>query len=152
VEKDRTSEKLFSEAESLVESLGIKLIDLSVTRHGRSSHIAAVIYSPGGTGIDQCSAVHRLLHPRFQVLLDEAEPTVEVSSPGMDREFKNPREYGIFQGRGIKAYSRAKSDWVKGILSSFDGEKVVIASETGPLTLPLADIAKARLDYSQEVR
>jgi ribosome maturation factor RimP len=152
VEKERTSEQLAREAESLVESKGYKLVDFNLTRRGRSTHIAVVIYSPGGTGIDECSAVHRLLHARFQVLLGEAEPSLEVSSPGMEREFRSPREYLIFQGRGVKAYSRAKSDWVRGILASFDGETVVIATEKGPEGLNLADIAKARLDYSQEVR
>ena len=152
MEKEKTSENLFSEAESLVESLGFKLVDFNLTRRRRSSHISVVIYSSGGTGIDECSAVHRLLHSRLQVLLGEAEPSLEVSSPGMEREFKSPREYEIFLGWGMRAYSRSKSDWVKGILSSFDEETVVIVSENGPENLSLADIAKARLDYSQEVR
>lgn len=152
VEKDKASDSLFNEAESLVRSMGFQLVDFCLTRRGRVSYASAVIYSRDGTGIDECAAVHRLLHPRLQVLLGEAEPSLEVSSPGMEREFRSQREYLIFQGRGVKAFSRSRSDWVRGILSGFDGHTVVLSTESGDAALPLDDIAKARLDYSQEVR
>lgn len=152
MEKDRANDSLFGEAESLVQSLGFQLVDFAVTRRGRSSHASVVIYSKEGTGIDECASVHRLLHPRLQVLLGESEPSLEVSSPGLEREFKTHREFLIFLGRGIKAYSRSRSDWVCGILSGFDGGTVSISAEGGVVALPLEDVAKARLDYSQEVR
>jgi ribosome maturation factor RimP len=152
VENERSFDTLFSEAESLVQSLGYELVDFNLIRHRGSSQVKVVILAPGGTGIAECSAVHRLLHSRFQVLLGEAEPSLEVSSPGLDREIKKAREYRIFLGKGIRAFSRAKSDWVAGILSGFDGDSVSIVTQSGAVSLQLQDIAKARLDYTQEVR
>jgi ribosome maturation factor RimP len=147
-----TEEDLFGDVEALAKGLGFELVEFSVSRHKGSCQARAVIYAQSGTGISECSRFHRILLPRLEVLLSDQDLSLEVSSPGIERSFKSDREYGIFKGRGVRAYSRSMSDWVCGILSGFDGETISI-SRRGEKDVALGrlDIAKARLDHSQEV-
>lgn len=151
MDEESGKEGVFQDIEALVRSAGCELVEFTLSRHRGSSQVRAVIYAPGGTGIQECAAVHRLMQSRLQVLLGEQEPSVEVASPGTERVFKTEREYGIFKGRGVRLYSRERSDWVAGILAGCDGKSVTVRTRTGEVALNLDDVAKARLDHSQEV-
>jgi ribosome maturation factor RimP len=151
VEVQQTEDAFFTEARELVESLGYQLIELTLGKHKGSVQARAIIYAPSGTGVDECTKVHRLLYPRIQVLYNDSDPEIEVSSPGMERLLKYPREFSIFQGKGIRIYSRAENAWSAGILSGFDGKTVSLSVKGSVKNYELADIVKARLDYSQEV-
>ena len=57
-----------------------------------------------GVDIDDCEKVHRTIDP----LIDEADPIedpyyLEVSSPGLERELKEPWHYEKYLGRAVTA-------------------------------------------------
>lgn len=61
------------------------------------------IYRPEGVSLDDCEAVSNMLDP----LLDEADPIAEpyylsVSSLGLDRPLKKPRDYERRVGSEVK--------------------------------------------------
>lgn len=143
---------LFSEAEALARGLGYELVEFTLSRHRSATQVRAVIYRPSGVGIRECTEYHRALAARLQVLLGEVDPYLEVSSPGTERTIKDRREYRIFCGRGLRAYLRSKGEWVSGIVVGQDEAQLFLENKEGRLCLPFEDIAKARLDSSQEVR
>jgi ribosome maturation factor RimP len=151
VEEQQSDEPFFDEARELVETLGYRLVDLAVTRRGASVQVRLVIFSPTGTGVNECSRVHRLICPRIQVLFGDADPEIEVSSPGLERVLRSPHEFGIFVGKGLRLYSRSLGDWVAGLIDACDGSVVTLNVKGASRVFPISDIAKARLDYSQEV-
>jgi ribosome maturation factor RimP len=148
----RKEDKLFGEIEALVTSLGYGLVEFQVSRHRGSVQARAVIYREGGTGTKECSAAHKLIYPRLQVLLENPDPSLEVASPGVDRILKDPEEFGLFLGRGIRVWTKDASDWAKGRIESFDGVSVAVRDGERLAEIPVESVVKARLDYSQEVR
>jgi ribosome maturation factor RimP len=140
----------YQDVAPIVERLGYSLVDLVVAKKGGRFQVRVVIYSPKGTGIKECSDVHRLLQARLEVSTNERDPYIEVTSPGIDRTFRNAREFGVFIGRGVKLYRSADDQWTGGIISRYENGTVFLTTKDGVLDVPIGDVQKAKLDYSQE--
>jgi ribosome maturation factor RimP len=110
-----------------------------------------VVYKKEGIGTDDCSRAHRAVMPGLELAFPDQDLYVEVASPGVDRQIKDASEFGIFIGRGVRCYRTDISDWTAGVIAAADQERLTVRSGTGETVLPYAAIAKARLDYSQEV-
>jgi ribosome maturation factor RimP len=136
--------------EELLSGIGLALVELNISRNRGSTQVRAVIYSPTGTGIDQCSKAHKLILPRLQVLLNEEDFHLEVASPGVDRWIRSEREYSIFAGRGVKVLLRDEKEWLGGRIVQAYSAAVTIRGPSGEQTVEYGAIAKARLDYAQE--
>jgi ribosome maturation factor RimP len=144
------SEKLFVELEPLLTEAGLNLVDLSVNRRGGSVQVRATIYSPMGTGIDECAKAHRIAYPRIIEILAHPEPSLEVASPGIDRVLRSAREWSIFKGKGVRVLLRGEQEWLRGRIKGLDGGSVLLDLPTGPRAVGLEAISKARLDSSGE--
>jgi ribosome maturation factor RimP len=143
-------ERAFAELEGLLSGAGLRLVELGLSRHHGSLRARAVVYAPGGTGIEECACAHRIARAMLQERLGEEDPYLEVSSPGIDRVLKSPREWAIFRGKGVRVLPVEGGDWISGRIGAVEGGKVVIAGAGGEAVLDIAGIAKARLDSSQE--
>jgi ribosome maturation factor RimP len=147
----REGEPLFDSIKPVVQGLGLALVDVSVSRHKRSVQVRAVIYKVGTVGVEDCSQVHQAILPRLELAFPGQDILVEVSSPGIDRVIKDGSELVHYIGRGIKCFRRDISDWSAGILRSVDETHLVLQGKDGMIDLGYECIAKAKLDYSQEV-
>jgi ribosome maturation factor RimP len=107
-----------------------------------------------GVGLEHCEAVARQLSPLLDALeFGSGRYTLEVSSPGLDRQLHRPRDYQRFAGRLARVQFRhaetGRKRTVVGRLGEFAGGDVVGLEdrETGErLTIPLASIIVARLE------
>jgi ribosome maturation factor RimP len=70
---------------------------------------------------------------------------VEVGTPGLERNLKYRRELGFYVGKKIKLYLAGASDWEEGLLISFDGDTVTFETKTGPQSVTVDRIHKAKL-------
>ncbi|MBO8457548.1 MAG: ribosome maturation factor RimP [Spirochaetes bacterium] len=142
----------FKDARDVVESLGYRLVEFNCIKGSNGWQVRAVVLNPeGGTGIDDCSKVHRILQTRMEVLLDTQDLYMEVTSPGLDRNIKNCAEFEIFKDFGIRIWYVPLSDWVYGTIRSSDNEKITLLCSDGTeKVFPYGEIGKAKLDYSQE--
>lgn len=143
-------ERLSAEFEQLLRGAGLDLVELVSSRHRGSVQVRAVVYSRTGTGTKECVTAHRLIYPRLQIIFAIEDPYLEVTSPGIDRVLKTPREYGIFAGKGIKILLRDETEWIHGRLVGLEEEKLIIDGRDGRESYALAEVAKARLDSTQE--
>jgi len=137
--------------ETVLKGLGFSLIELSVSRHRGSVQIRAVIYNKKGIGTDDCSKVHRAVMPRLELAFEGQDVYLEVSSPGIDRLLKDADEFACFLGRGVRCYRTDITEWTKGLLESVNEEEITLKTNEGIISLKLENIAKAKLDSSQEV-
>lgn len=120
-------------AKPVVEGLGFELVDVEYVREGAQWYLRILIDKPGGITLEDCEAVHRPISSR----LDEADPIaqaymLEVSSPGVERPFKTPKDYekAIGQQVQIRFYKPVDgSKTAEGILEAFDGENVTILAD-----------------------
>lgn len=147
----RGADPLYDFLLPIVKGMGMSLVDLSVSRHKGSVQIRLIVYKPGSIGVDECSKVHRAVLPRLELQFPGQDLYVEVSSPGIDRNIKDASEFMHYFGRGIKCFRTDISDWSAGILESADEKGLVLKKGDNRMNVSYEIIAKAKLDYLQEV-
>jgi ribosome maturation factor RimP len=144
------SDALFAKLEPLLAEAGLVLVDLIVSRHHGSAQVRMTVYSPKGTGTNECAKAHRIAYPEAQAFLAHPDPSLEVASPGIDRVLRSAREWAIFKGKGVSVLLRGEQEWLRGRIAGVDGESVSLACADGPRVIGLEAVSKARLDSSQE--
>jgi ribosome maturation factor RimP len=144
------SDRLFTELEPLLSEAGLKLVELSVSRHRGSVQVRITVFSPRGTGTAECAKAHRIAYPKAVDVLVHSDPGLEVSSPGIDRALRSDREWAIFSGKGVRVLLRDEQEWFGGRIQSADGRTVTLACPGGSRVIELEAVSKARLDSSQE--
>jgi ribosome maturation factor RimP len=137
-----------SSIETLLAKIGLSLLEFSVSRHKGSVAVKAVVYASSGTGTEECAKAYRLILPQVQLVYGTQNPTIEVSSPGIDRIIKHPREWKAFLGKRVKILLAHSDDWISGTLKTMEEGKVSIEGAQGLEVIELASIQKARLDAS----
>jgi ribosome maturation factor RimP len=137
-----------NEVEPILGGMGFRLVECSVARLKGAPRVILVIYRAEGVGIDECAEVSRLVFPRLQTMEGLADAGLEVSSPGIDRTFKNVAEYSIFAGRGVRILASGETEWIGGVIEK--AEKGMLELKTGGIvkSYPLDSIRRARLDHS----
>jgi len=144
------SDTLFAKLEPLLSRAGLKLVDLAVSRRRGAAAVRMTIYSPKGTGTDECAKASRIAYAEAQAVLGDPDPSLEVASPGIDRVLRSDREWEIFKGRGVSVLLKGEAERVRGRILGLDGKVVRLACAEGPRAIELEAVAKAKLDSSQE--
>jgi ribosome maturation factor RimP len=137
--------------EPVLEGLGLRLLELTVSRHRGSVQIRAVIYNGSSIGTEDCSKAHRTITPKLELAFTGQDIYLEVSSPGINRLIREGAEFVNYTGRGVRCYRTDISDWTAGILESAGESGIVLKTKEGVTKLDFEIIAKAKLDPSQEV-
>jgi len=143
-----TEKELREMVAPVVEGLGFRLVELGLHRSHSGSKVHVVIYRGEGVGVDDCAALSRNLKPRLELEAGLGEVGLEVSSPGLERVLKDPLEYQIFRGRGMRLWLRDAADWLDGINEGITDGAVDFASGGRRLSIRLEEIVKAKLDAS----
>lgn len=102
-----------------------------------------------GMGVEDCAAISR----HVSALLEVEDPiegsyTLEVSSPGIDRPLMKAADYTRFAGHVAKVelkYARENRRRFTGTIKGLEGEAVVLDTDEGSVSLPLAEIDRAKL-------
>ena len=137
--------------EPLLTGLGFSLVDLSIARLSGSTRVNVVIYRKEGVGVDECAEISGMLFPRLETIDALADPSLEVSSPGIDRPLRRPSEYGIFCGRGVRILAGDATEWTGGIIDRVEAGTLWLRKGKEIRGFAISGIRKARLDYSVEV-
>jgi len=131
--------------ETTLPPMGYELV--AWEKSARSGLVRVFIDKPKGVDVEDCARVSNHLTRLFAVENVDFE-RLEVSSPGLDRPLTKEADYVRFAGEEVDLRLAAPIDnarRVKGILRGFADGAVRIETGTGTLTIPLADISKARL-------
>lgn len=145
-------DKLRKELASAAEQADCELLHVEF----KGSTLRLVLDRPEGIGLADCQSVSR----RVAALLDslEFDPgryVLEVTSPGLDREFYGPHDYERFVGRLVRVRfqdsSTGRPRTVVGRLATYEsvhgGRITVVVTEDGQeLLIRLDEIEKARLE------
>lgn len=89
-------------AQPVADELGLTLWDVRFVKEGASWYLRYIIDKDGGAGLDDCVALSRRLNP----MLDEADPipqsySLEVSTPGVERELTRPEHFAYCEGWAV---------------------------------------------------
>lgn len=148
---DNLAREVRDMVEPVLAGMGYALVEIAVGRRKTGSFVGVVIYRREGVGVDDCAAVSDLLLPRLETMESLPDVSLEVSSPGIERTIRSPEEYGIFQGRGVRLLAGIETEWQTGIIEACEGGTLWLRKGRERKGLALADIRRARLDYSVEI-
>ncbi|MEV0176853.1 ribosome maturation factor RimP [Streptomyces sp. NPDC050803] len=146
------SERLRELLEPLVASQGLDLEEIAVDSVGRKRVLSVVVDSDMGADLDQIADVSRALSAKLDETdaMGEGEYTLEVGTPGAERELKEHRHYVRAVDRLVKFQLTEGGDLVARILAvDEDGVDLEVPGVKGRKAtsrrLAFADIAKARV-------
>jgi ribosome maturation factor RimP len=82
---------------------GLELVDLEYRREGRGRVLRIYIDKEGGVTVDDCAKLSRELGTLLDVHdVIPGSYNLEVSSPGLTRALKRPRDFEKFRGKMVK--------------------------------------------------
>ena len=140
---DELTERVRSLAEPVLARHGAELVDLAVKR-GRTQLVRVVADRSGGIDLDTCALVSQELSR----MLDADDPivgryTLEVTSPGLDRPLRTSADFRRALGRRVRIVLPAGQH--EGTLEEVGEDRVRVTTSEGPVEVPLAEIAKAKV-------
>ncbi len=134
-----------------------ELVDIEYVKEGNNHILRAYIDKEGGITIDDCELVNRAMSD----ILDkndfiEDSYILEVSSPGLGRQLKKPRDFvrSIGKDVDIKLYKnisitengrQINAREFTGRLDGYDGDTVLVFLGEETKNIPCSDIAVIRL-------
>ncbi len=130
--------------DELLENTALELVAVDYVKE-RDWYLRVFIDKEGGVDLDDCQDISR----RLEEILDaqdliKTSYILEVSSPGLDRELKKPRDFQREMGKEIDVSLFAPIDGKKvvtGTLSAYDGETINV----GEMAIPMDKVAKVNL-------
>ena len=133
--RETYEEKTWDLLQPVLEELRLRAVDVEFVKEGGEYYLRCYIDKDGGVGIDDCENVSRRIDPLLDTgdFIDEAY-TLEVSSPGLGRPLKRPRDYEYAKDREVEIRTfkgiDGRKEW-KGVLVSWDKDTVMIRDEAG---------------------
>ena len=140
--------RIEAEVEKIVEELlvntALELVAVDYVNE-RDWYLRVFIDKEGGVDLDDCQDLSRKLEELLDAQdLIKTSYILEVSSPGLDRELKKPRDFQREMGKDIDVSLFAPLDGKKvvtGPLSAYDGETINV----GDMAIPMDKVAKVNL-------
>ena len=157
---ENNDDELLGTLEPVAKGLGLAILELTTFRRkarGKtpgSVQVRITVYKDGNIGVDDCSAFHRAILPRLELVFGGLDLYLEVSSPGIGRLIKDGSEMVHFIGRGIRCYRSGRAEesgtdhsgWIAGVLKAADENGITLETGDEIIVLPYEAIAKAKLD------
>jgi len=131
--------------EKTFNGLGYELVDLELSNRGRMLRV--YIDKQGGVNVEDCAAVSNQLTRLFAVEGVDYD-RLEVSSPGLDRPLKRPRDFERFAGERAQVKVRVPINGRRnfmGVLRNVGTEGFDLDAEGDVVSIAFDDIDKARL-------
>lgn len=128
-----------------LEREGVELVEISPHGKGRTSVLRITIWEKGGIGTDELSRLSR----HISDLLDEEDIipgkyTLEVSSPGLDRELKTENDFRRAEGEKVKLTLSDGSTMTGEIASAADGQ-IILIEEEEQKPVPIGNISRGKI-------
>lgn len=143
--------KVEDRVESLVQELlsgqELELVDVEYVKE-HDWYLRVYIDKPGGIEIDDCQSLSERLEEKLDAenIISDSY-ILEVSSPGIDRVLKKPRDFEREQGKKVDvtlyaALPGTKDKMLTGVLTGYDGEKIILDEVR---EVPMEMVAQVRL-------
>jgi ribosome maturation factor RimP len=153
---ETTEDILLNELKKITHQLGVFVVELAVKWGKNGLNIRVVVDKEGRITIGDCERITRLFNDRLTILepIEENNYTLQVTSPGIDRVFKDKKEYNIFKLRDvriqlIKPIASGGKTTVRGKLEGLQDDVVILTTGSRPeqnFMIPLNNIRKTQLD------
>ncbi len=149
--KQQVENDVMAIAEELLKDQSeIELVDVEYVKE-RDWYLRVFIDKAGGIEIDDCQA----LSERLEKVLDEKDIIegsyiLEVSSPGLDRQLKKPRDFVREQGKKVDVTLYAPVDGTKeftGVLEGYDEDAKTVTIDGKAWPLEKISVIRLHIDF-----
>ena len=131
-----------------VEQGGLELVEVSFGRESGRRVLRVTVDREGGLDLDAIAAASERISRRLDLEGFEPGPySLEVSSPGLERPLKAPKDFARRIGEKVKvrvAPPGASAETVLGTIARAGEDDVTIGTDAGERTVAYSDIVKAR--------
>jgi ribosome maturation factor RimP len=136
-------------AAPIFDDLGLELVEVQFRREQVGWVLRLVIYRPTGVTVDDCATTSREVGRLLDVEdLIEQPYHLEVTSPGLDRPLKTPRDFARYQGQKVKVVTNAPVEGqnvITGLIEQAGESRVTVTTGGDRIAIPYERIAKAKL-------
>jgi ribosome maturation factor RimP len=127
------------------------LYDVKFFRAGKHSVLRVFIDRPGGVTIEDCEKASNAISVLLDVESFSSSPyTLEVSSPGLDRELTREKDYTMIIGHYVRLTMKDAADGPKnyvGKLAGCENGRISLELENEQTkTIDLSNVAVGRID------
>ena len=131
---EKTLEMLEEKMEEHLKELELELADIEYVSEGGYNYLRIYVEKPDGNiSLDDCvelsgridGVADELIHEKFYL---------EVSTPGLERKLKKPKDFTRFTGKKVKIYTKSQVEGKKtfeGKLEKFQNETIFLLNDTG---------------------
>lgn len=142
-------QRLIQMLESPIQALGFELWGVEFVRAGKHSTLRVYIDHEDGINIEHCVEVSH----QVSSILDVEDPitteySLEVSSPGLDRQLFKPSQYARYLGGQVNLTLRMAVNnrrKFKGVISRVEDDQLVLSVDGNEETVAFANIQQANL-------
>lgn len=148
---EKTLEMLEEKMEEHLNELGLELADIEYVSEGGYNYLRIYVEKPdGNTSLDDCVELSGRIDDIADELINE-KFYLEVSTPGLERKLKRPKDFTRFTGRKVKIYTKSQVEEKKtfeGKLEKFENETIFLLDDTGKVyEIPFSKLKKSNLIY-----
>lgn len=132
----------------IVERFAVELIDLEVKGGKSHVHVRVIVDVMGGVLVDTCAALSRAIADEFDTKdLLSSRYRLEVSSPGVDRPLRTPRDFQRNLGREVRIRHQQNDAVVEieGTIHAVSETEIELACAGATQTIPFARLEWAKL-------
>lgn len=148
-QEERLSTQLTELVAPVVASAGVELVELDVRGSHGSRVVKLIVDADDGVSVEVCAQLSR----EVSAVLDAEDPidgkyTLQVSSPGIDRPLRAPRDFARNVGRPVRLVRRQPTDLpgeVTGTVVAVDGSTLTLEVEGEPLEVAFTDVDHGRI-------
>ena len=153
--KEASSNELFKTIDNCIKTLGLETVEVSQTRDKGGVRLRVVLTKKDGEiNTDDLEKAYNVIYPMYQVLGENRDLELEVSSPGIQRTIKDVGEFKVFKGKNVRVYSTLYSSYVIGRIDESDDSSLTLLSYTiedkkesgDTIKLSYDTISKAKLE------
>lgn len=161
LQKDANSSSIYQDIQELMNSIGLDVVEINSQDVKGSTTLRVFLSKKGGDiTTDDLESAYNIIFPRYNVIYANRDLTLEVTSPGLQRNLKDWHEFELFVGKDVRVYSTKYSSYVVGKINSVEGDLLTLCdyliedkNEKGDaIVLEYNEIAKAKLEYRWEGR
>lgn len=148
---NKTEIQALNAAEKTAEEQGVYIVDVTYKKADDSYSLCYYIDKEGGIGIDECEAFSKAVEQVLDELdFIETNYTLEVSSPGADRQLTKEREFLYYIGRevDVKLYKaeNGKKEF-SGTLTDFKDGTAFIETDDETMEITAKQAVYIRLKF-----
>ena len=148
---EKILEMLEEKMEEHLNELGLELADIEYVSEGGYNYLRIYVEKPdGNTSLDDCVELSGRIDNIADELINE-KFYLEVSTPGLERKLKRPKDFTRFTGRKVKIYTKSQVEEKKtfeGKLEKFENETIFLLDDTGKVyEIPYSKLKKSNLIY-----